>query len=198
MMDYDLKNIPEWPLPARAIILTLAAVSIFMIGYFIDIAPYRNYIVTSVQQESDLKRQIQSLIESQVKIKNEIAQLPALKAKLKDWQTHIVNKADLPALLNDVLKTAQNNHLKIINFDPGNETKDGIYHKTPVNIDVVGTYDQIAQYVSDLANMPKLVNIDTIFIYDSTPNQPTSDNTYASLNSDEVLSAEIDIEIYTK
>lgn len=198
MMDYDLKNIPEWPLPARAIIFTLAAVSIFAIGYFIDISPYRNYIVTSVQQEADLKRQIQSLIESQVKIKNEIAQLPTLKAKLKDWQTNIVDKADLPAMLNEVLKTAQNNHLKIINFDPGNESKDGIYHKTPVNIDVVGTYDQIAQYVSDLANMSKLVNIDTVFIYDSTPNQPSADNTYTALNSDEVLSAEIDIEIYTK
>lgn len=198
MLNYDLKNIHEWPLPGRLIIITLSAISIFVLGYLIDIAPYRNYIATSVQQEEDLKRQLQSLIESQVKIKNEIAQLPKLKAKLKDWQTHIVDKADLPVMLNEILRTAQDNHLKIINFDPGNETKDGVYHKTPLNIDVIGTYDQIAQYVSDLANMPKLVNVDTVIISDSTPNQPSSDNTYNPLNSDEPLSAEIDVEIYTK
>jgi len=197
MVHYDFKKIYEWPVGARAMVLAFVSILILILGYVIDIWPYQSQINRDRSQESDLKNQLQLMINQQFAMKNDIAQLPTVKALLLNWQQNILTKDELPGVLDDILKVGQNNNLKIVAFNPANEVKDGIYYKTPVSIDMTGTYNQIATFISQLANMPKIINIDAFSISNDKSKLALTESAPLA-TSDELLTAELDIEIYRK
>jgi type IV pilus assembly protein PilO len=198
MQDLDLKSIPQWPVLAQLIIIALIVLLLVIIGYFFDFKPYNQQISTIQQQEEDLKRQFKSLIEKQAHIKAAVDRLPMLKKRLDGWQKNIVSSQYLPNLLDKILNFGKNNNLNIISFKPEHEIKNGIYYEIPVRIDVVGTYDQIARYVSALANMKEFIFIDALFIQDETLNQANFSGQFISIASNDLLTAEIDIKIYRR
>lgn len=194
MVKYDIKNIYQWPNGAKALLLISLSVLLFILGYVVDVVRFKTEITNSIKHEADLKGQLQLMMDRQFIVKSNITQLPMMKTRLIEWQKKIISKDELPDLLNKILKTAQSNNLKIVAFNPEGEIKDGIYYKTPVNIDMTGTYDQIATFISQLANFSKLVNIDAFTLTNS--DKSLSDS--LSLNSDAVLTAQLDIEIYRR
>lgn len=198
MVNYDIKKIYEWPLGARALILASLLILILLLGYYLDIAPYRVTIYNSAQQEEDLKGQLKLMLDKQITMKNDIAQLLTVNALVLNWQQKILTKAELPGMLDEILKLGQTNNLKIIAFNPANEVKDGIYYKTPVSIDLSGTYDNIASFLSQLINMPKLVNIDAFTLNNDNPKSASANGNSQQLNSDDILTAQLDIEIYRR
>jgi type IV pilus assembly protein PilO len=200
VFNYDVKRIYEWPLGARVLVLAVISILILLLGYVIDIRPYKEKIQIGRQQESDLKGQLQLMFDKQITMVHDIAQLPDLKALLAKWQQNILSKDELPGVLDQILKLGQDSQLKIVAFNPAREVKDGIYYKTPVTIDMNGTYDQIAAFISKLANMPKIVNIDDFTLNNNSEKTSTvtvTDNTQG-LASDTILTAQLDIEIYRK
>lgn len=198
MVNYDVKNMYNWPIGARLLVIFLASLLLFILGYVMDISRFKKQILASVHQEENLKEQLQLMMDKQIKIKSSIADLPTIKGLLANWQGKILSKNELPGMLNEILKTGQVNHLKITAFDPANEIKDGIYFKTPVSIDMTGTYDQIATFISQLANMPKLVNIDAFSLNNHSDKTVATTDETKPLNSNELFTAKLDIEIYRK
>lgn len=197
MINYDVKKIYQWPVGPRVIVFLVAALIVFLICYMIDIPSFKSIIEYDVKQEADMKQQLQLMLDQQITVKGNIAQLPAIKALLQEWQQKIITKPELQSLQNEILKLGQNNQLKINVFNPDDEVKDGIYYKIPVAIDMSGTYDQIANFISQLANMPKLININS-FIVSRLQDDNKAPQEIKPLNSDEVLNAKVDIEIYRK
>jgi len=199
MMYYDVKRIYAWPLAVRTVIVIIVSLSIIYLGYLLNLSAYQMQISTNLQQEEDLKQQLKLMLNKQSAITNDIYHLPILKAKLNKWQQNIATAQEVPGLLNVILQYGETNHIKMVTFNPGKEIKDGIYYKTPVSMELAGTYDQIATFISQLANMPKLVNIDTFSLTrESEKDLSVSDSSSNPLNSDDMLSAQLDIEIYRK
>lgn len=197
MVNYDIKNIYQWPQKPKLVAITSISLLIFILGLVIDIFPYKSQIAHSIKQEEDLKQQLQLMYDRQVTLKHDITHLPEMQATLLDWQQRIVMKPEVPSLLTNILKAGEANHLKITTFNPGNEIKEGIYYKTSINIDLGGTYDQIANFISQLANMPSLVNIKGFTISRNKTAGAIADYTRA-LNSDTALNAKMEIEIYRR
>lgn len=196
MVNYDIKNIYQWPIQAKALVCATAFLLIFILLYIILTVPEKAEIAKSIKHEKDLKDQLKMMLDRQVTVKANIAQLPAIKSILAQWQEKIYTKNELPNALNEIMKLGQANNLKITSFNPADEIKDGIYYKTPVNMDITGTYDHISRFISQIANMPKLVNIDAFLITRTKELNAGKDS--GPLNSNDVLTAKLDIEIYTK
>jgi type IV pilus assembly protein PilO len=195
MLDYDVNKMYEWPLPARAFILVFVFSLVVYLGYFFDLSSYNYQIRNSIEQESDLKQQLMLLINKQATMKNEIIQLPKLKNTLALWQQKIISKTGLPGLLDQILKYGEDNQIKIKTLDPGNEVKDGMYYKNSVKIDMTGTYDEIANYISQIANMPEMIIIDKYTLSKEIVDLSANSK---PLNSDDILSADLTIDIYRK
>lgn len=195
MMDYDVHKMFEWPLPARVFILAFISLMIIFLGYFFDVSSFQADIQSSLAQEDDLKQQLTLLINKESTIKNDITQLPKLKNTLAQWQEKFVTTSGFPVLLDQILKYGEDNHLKINTVDPGNEVKEGMYYKSPVKINMTGTYDDIANFISQIANMPQMVIIDKYTLNNEITGAAENSK---PLNSDDVLSAELEIDIYRK
>jgi type IV pilus assembly protein PilO len=162
MEDYDIKDIFNLPLRVQLTVVAIFCLLIFYLGYQWDISSLKKELHSVQSQETDLKSQLQALIDNLNTVNSDIAQLPMLQALLKQWQTGLVTTETLPDTLNEILKMGTANQLQFQIFTPSSEIKDDAYpayRRIPINTVVIGEYDQIANFVSQVANMSTLVVI---------------------------------------
>lgn len=158
-MKYDVHDMYDWPLVPKAGVIFLVCIILFYLIYFLDFSDFSGLLKRLAQQESDLKMQITALSGDINNIKIELSEYPKLTTALKDTQQKMISPKELPELLNEILKVGRQNELEFNQFNPGPEVKAGEYTKVSIRTIVLGTYDQIANFISQVANMDKTVSI---------------------------------------
>jgi type IV pilus assembly protein PilO len=74
------------------------------------------------------------------------------------------NKTEVPALLVDISQAGLSRGLVFNQFKPGNPRTEDFYITLPISIKVAGTYHQLAEFVSDLAALPRIVTVGNMSI----------------------------------
>ena len=195
-MKYDVKKMYEWPLLAQVFIMVLTALFIVYLGYFIDLVPMQEQVRSSDQQQEDLKQQFKVSLDQTVSITNSIQLLPKLQELLSLWEHRFISTAELPTLLDTILKYGQENGLKFNLFDPGTEMKAGKYTMIPLHINMSGSYDQISSFMSEVANMPKMVIVGNFSLLNENMDEELTTANPEPLNSDLTLTSDLTLEIY--
>lgn len=190
-MKYDIKEVYDWPLIPKAILIVLMCVLLLFLAYFFDFSGSLRRLGLAKQQEIDLKTQFVSLSNSEADIKQELKKYPMLEEVLVAFQKKLIAPDDLPEVMNDILKMGEQNGLKFINFTPGKEEKLDKYIKITVKAVVTGTYDQIANFMSQVANIDRFVAIGNFTIVKAAQAQANA----ATAESGH-LTADLTLEIY--
>jgi type IV pilus assembly protein PilO len=194
MFSFNLKNIGDLPQKLQIGIAVIACISFFYIGYAWEVSALKKRLEIEKAQEKDLKSQFQFLFESQEEMNSDIAQLPKLQEHLKTWQSKFIKPGGLDDLLNEILKMGTVNDLHFDLFSPGTEMQEGSYIKVPIKAVVRGSYHDIANFISQIANMPTIVVISdfTISRYPSSEEK----NSNASTDTIEILKGDLLLEVY--
>lgn len=195
MIDYDIKNITNLPLKAQLLVSSIFFFVILYFGYLWDFSALNRQIASGKQQEQDLKIQVEALIDDLADLNDEISQLPKLKEMLQTWQAKLVKPSELPDLLNEILKVGTNNQLQFDLFNPGAEVKEDLYYQVPIKTIVTGDYNQIASFLSQVANMPWIVVIDN-FVINKGQNKLYEKKIAEQPGYANRLTAEITLEVY--
>jgi type IV pilus assembly protein PilO len=192
MMNYDLKKMYDWPLIPRAILIGIVGLIVIYLGYLFDLSSVDTHLAAAQLQEQDLKNQFITLTHNIVDIKTELKKYPILESILTQSKSKMISPKDLPELLNQILKMGSQNELEFINFTPGIEEKDGGYSKVAIKSVMIGTYDQIANFMSQIANMEQIVVVGNLVISKTNPDK-TAPEQIALGNR---LTASLTLEIY--
>ncbi len=196
MMTIDIKKIYEAPWMVQAILVGAVCLIVFYLGYNWDLGSFDARIKEGLQQQEDLKQQFKLSLSNRFAAETDASHLPKVKASLAEWRNQLSTTATLPELLDMILKLGNENSLKFSTFDPGAEIKDNIYTKIPVKITTKGTYDQIAGFISSVANMSKLVTVGDFSITGSAAADVSSSQVFKPINSDTPLTADLVFLIY--
>lgn len=191
MANFDLNDIP---ISMQFFITALICGVVFYFAYMIDFSSLHHVIASSQRQEADLKVGMEAALDTEAAINADLSQLPQLQKTLKTWQNTLVKSAELPDLLNEILKLGTANNLQFDIFSPGEKTKDGDYIKVPIKAVITGNYDQVASFLSQVANMSWLVGINNFVIEEK--NLTTSRKPGAA-ELDGQLIAEVTLEVYS-
>lgn len=195
-MKLNVKNIYDWPLTTRLLIALLVGALAFYMGYMWDLSSLKTELTVTQQQEQDLKQQIELLVHKEAGLKIEVSQFADLKALMAEWQTKLVQRTNLPELLNEILKIGGNNHLYFSSFDPQGEVEDNGYTKVPIKMVAVGSYHQIASFISQVANMASIVVISDFIISNENKSEILGDKLAKEANAANLLTATILLEVY--
>jgi type IV pilus assembly protein PilO len=197
LSNYDIKNIYEWPIFVRLSLFCIISILIFYIGFLLDILKLRDYIHSSQIQQGELLNQFKTLINDKIIIKNNISQLPELKQLLSQWEKAMVTSEEIPIILDEIIKTISEDHLQLNLLDPKNEVKDTFYYKIPVVLQMSGTFDEIASFLSQISNMSKIVEIDNFTITKEHDNTASStENKLMTANN--INHIELTLNLYKK
>jgi type IV pilus assembly protein PilO len=196
MASYDLNNIDEWPRPMRFLILVLFFVLVFYAGYRFDLVRLSQQVLTVQQQEKALKQQLEIVYSKKLAIEDEISQLPALKKLLGIWKGKLAKPKELPELLHQILKVGVTNDLQFVLFNPGDEQVEGKYSNQPIKVVAVGNYHQIANFVSQVANLPTIVVVKNFSVTKGDTTATASTATAVPSAVHDHLTAEFLLEVY--
>ena len=155
----DLGEFARAPLPVKAVVLT---------GLFFVILGLGWYLVWSngLAELDNLRNEEASLREVYAQKKRQAIHYEAYKKRLADIEKSLAallrqlpNRAEMDALLTDINQAGVGRGLEFELFRPGQEVRAEFYATRPITIKVKGEYHDLAGFVSDVAQLPRIVTL---------------------------------------
>jgi type IV pilus assembly protein PilO len=191
-MDLNVNSFDDIPIIIRVAFIAIICAVIAYFSYMVDFSYELRVIHNNQKKEGDLKTSLQGMVDAENTQAAAISDLPALFKTLLQWQGQLIKPTELPDLLSEILKIGTGNNLQFDLFSPGDKTREDIYFKLPIKIVVTGSYNQIADFISQLANMKWLVAVDNFIIM----KKELDKRAIASPTTTGLLVSEINLEVF--
>ncbi|MEM7193483.1 MAG: type 4a pilus biogenesis protein PilO [Pseudomonadota bacterium] len=164
LSDIDVGDLSTWPIWFRWVMVAIFGAAILYGGYRMFILPEQEVLTKLERNEESLRKQF-------LDKKELVVNLPAYKDQMIEIQDRfgvvlkqLPDKTEVPALLIDISQVGLARGLVFSQFKPGNPRTDEFYITLPISISVSGTYHQLAEFISDLAALPRIVTLGNMSI----------------------------------
>ena len=164
LQNLDPKNIGSWPVVLRALVLLGLCVSVLGAGYWFDTRGQIENLEREAKREEQLKQTFEIKQRKAANLEPLKRQLQEMKQTFGDLLRLLPNKTEIEGLLVDISQSGLAAGLEFELFKPGPEQPQEFYAVQPIQIQVTGTYHQLAEYVSAVAVMPRIVTQHDILI----------------------------------
>jgi type IV pilus assembly protein PilO len=158
----DLNNLGSAPAAVRVILIVLIFIAILAGGYYFDTKDQLSRLEREERTELDLKKKFEFKARQAANLEAYKEQLQEIRKVFGSMLKQLPSTTEIPTLLRDVSETALSSGLKIDLFEPGPEIKKGFYAEKPIKLDVNGSYEEIAEFVSGVAALPRIVTLHDI------------------------------------
>jgi type IV pilus assembly protein PilO len=154
----------SWPLlPRVSAALGLFAVIILSGWYFYWTGQIQT-LDEDRAQEVKLKEQYQSKLRQAINLDVLKKQKEEVSIYVQALEKQLPSKAEMDALLSDINTAGLGRGLQFELFKPGAASVKEYYAELPIEIRVVGSYHEIGAFVSDIANLPRIVTLNNLKI----------------------------------
>jgi type IV pilus assembly protein PilO len=164
LKNIDVNNLGSWPVPIKiAGILVVCGVILF--------AGYWFLIKGELEEHSVAQKKEASLRETYMNKKALAVNLPAYREQMEEMEQtfgsllrQLPNTTEVPDLLVDITQAGLGRGLEFTLFRPEKEQPKDFYAEMPISVQVRGNYHELAQFVSDVAALPRIVTFGDISI----------------------------------
>ena len=160
----DPNNPGVWPIPFQLMLCGLIFVALIGAGWYFDLSKQRLVLADEIAIEAKHKDTYD------VKQKK-AANLGALKEQMKemnesfgDMLRQLPNKTEVAGLIVDISQTGLSAGLEFDLFQPGKEVPSEFYAELPISLKVFGTYHQLGEFISGIAQLPRIVTTHNLTI----------------------------------
>lgn len=159
LRNIDINDISSWPLVIKMAVVLFVCVAILVGGYFA-------FIDSQLEQWDIKKNEEEKLKQTYMGKKALAVNLPAYRQQMEDMERtfdslrrQLPSKTEVPDILVDITQAGLGRGLQFRLFDPLPEKKKEFYAELPIRLHVLGSYHEIALFISDLAALPRIVTI---------------------------------------
>lgn len=164
LKNIDANNPSSWPVPIKIAGILLVCVIILFAGFWF-------LIQGELEQYGEAQKSEESLRETFMNKKSLAINLPAYKQQMEEMEQtfgsllrQLPNTTEIPDLLVDITQAGLGRGLEFTLFRPEKELPKDFYAEMPISIEVRGSYHELAQFVSDVAALPRIVTFGDISI----------------------------------
>ena len=160
----DPSNPGLWPLPIKMLMFLVAFVAVLAVIWYMSIVPIREEIARLQQEE---ETQIEVLEVRQKKAANLEPleeQMQEMEQSLGDMVRQLPDKTEVAGLLVDISQTGLSAGLEFREFRPKALVPQEFYSTLPIEIQTQGGYHQMAEFISGLAALPRIVTVHDVRI----------------------------------
>lgn len=165
----EIKNVNpktpgNWPLPIKLGALTLMLVGIVIIGALFDWQDEWNKLSTIREEEGKLKESYKEKMKQAVNLDLIKKQLIETQQSFGALLKQLPTKSEMAALLTDINQAGLGRGLSFELFKPSAEVITGEFTEQPITIKVMGNYDDLGKFSSDISMLPRIVTLNEISI----------------------------------
>jgi type IV pilus assembly protein PilO len=157
--DLDLNNAGIWPGPVKAIVALIVFGLILGGGYWFFIKDQYVALERVQKEEQELRERYENKA-------YQVANLEVFKSQMVEMEEtfgalirQLPSETEVPGLLEDITNTALGNGLDLQQIQLQGEVQRDFYAELPINIRVVGSYHELASFVSSVAGLPRIVTL---------------------------------------
>lgn len=165
LQNLDVNDIGRWPLPFRVGVIIIVFVVVMGFGFYWTIVQDKAPLLQRAVAEEETLRV--SFEQKQRKAANYDAyrtQLSQIEQSFGTMLRQLPGETEIPSLIVDISQTGLAAGLQEKLFEPQPEIPKDFYAEKPINISLSGSYHEIANFVSGIAALPRIVTLHDITI----------------------------------
>ena len=163
-IDWDFNSAWSWPLPVRIGVIVLSCMLVLGGGVYYDTLDQLKVLETAEKKESELKTIFVLKHNQTVNLPAYQEQLKQIKQKLHDIIKQMPMEEEIAGLLIDISQTGIASGLEFKLFKPAPPVRQDFYSELPINVEVIGKYEELCLFISGLAALPRIVTIHDLTI----------------------------------
>lgn len=160
----DIKKIGMAPLPVRIVLITIACILVAIAGYFLDTTKQLGVLEIAENKEIELRETFSQKQAKAINLEAYKQQLEEMKVSFGTLLRQLPNKTEIETLLTDISQTGISSGLEIGYFKPEGLNPKEFYSEYPIKLKVTGRYHELAEFVSGVAALPRIVTLQDIVI----------------------------------
>lgn len=154
----DWKNNPgAASTPARVVLGILILAVAAAVGYFLFIQPQLDQTEALVNQEKTKLADFKSKQQKAANLEPLRRQLDDIRLMLEQRIKQLPSKTQMAELVVDISQEALAAGIQNDRFEPLPEVVKEFYAEKPISLKMIGTYHQFGQFISGIANLPRVV-----------------------------------------
>lgn len=157
--ELTLDNIGSWPMPVKIIAIAFVCIALVVLVYFVDTKGQFENLNSMQQQEKQLRMKFEIRQNQAANINVYRKQLAVMKKSFGKMLRQLPSRTEVPGLLEDISKSGVASGLEFKLFDPLEEVQYEFYAELPIRITVIGNYHQLADFISRVAGLDRIVTL---------------------------------------
>ena len=188
--ELNMENIGQWPYVVKLSMFFLIIIIVIGMGYWFFIGPNFKELTTLEAKELTLRKEFEDKQRKASTLSAYKQQLSEIRERFANVIKQLPPESEMPGLLEDISKTGISAGLNFELFAPQKAIKHDFYIELPIKIRVMGTYDQLAIFLSRVAELSRIVTL-----HDFVISSASTDSDKAA-KTDNKLTMDITAEIY--
>lgn len=161
----NLREIGIWPLPFKVAAMVILFGLILFVGYMLVWKDQLEGLDQRRQEEMKLRNEFLEKKKQAVNLDVYRQQVKEIEQSFGALVRQLPNKAEMDALITDINQAGLGRGLEFELFKPAaQETIKGEIAELPIAIKVTGSYHDLGKFASDIAQLPRIVNLHNLNI----------------------------------
>ena len=169
LQSLDVNDIGRWPLAFRAAVIVLVFVAVTFAGIWFTIVKDKAPVLQRAEaEEQELRVTFENKQRKAANYDAYKQQLAQIEQSFGTMLRQLPGETEIPSLIVDISQTGLAAGLQEKLFEPQAEMPKDFYAEKPIKIQLSGGYHEMANFVSGIAALPRIVTLHDINI---TPEQ---------------------------
>jgi type IV pilus assembly protein PilO len=155
----ELDTIGQWPAAAKLLLAITLAIAIASLGYIALIKDQMTQLDNAFIKENTLNESYRSKYHVAANLDLFRTQMAEAEDTFANQLRILPNSHEIPGLLDDITFVGTSSGLDFVKLQWQPEISKEIYIELPIDIEVVGSYHSFGQFVSKIADLPRIVTL---------------------------------------
>ena len=165
LQSLDVNDIGRWPLVFRAAVIALVFVAVTFAGIWFTIVKDKAPVLQRAEaEEQELRVTFENKQRKAANYDAYKAQLAQIEQSFGTMLRQLPGETEIPSLIVDISQTGLAAGLQEKLFQPQAEIPKDFYAEKPIKIQLSGGYHEMANFVSGIAALPRIVTLHDINI----------------------------------
>lgn len=157
--EIELDNIGEWPFAVKVLCCALVVMITFVVGYSLLVSTSIGRYDDAVNAEQDLRDSYRIKYARSNNLDLYHQQMLDMEEQFSQLLRRLPTSNETPGLLDDLTYVGTSSGLTFLKIGWLPEVKKEFYTELPIKLQIVGTYHEFGEFVSKVAQLPRIVSL---------------------------------------
>ena len=162
--DIDMRTPGQWPRAPRITAGSIVLCIVLLLGWYFYWSDQMRGLTEVEAQKISLKKEYAEKMKLAISSHFLTKQKHQIETHVLNLERQLPNEEEMDALLTEINLAGMRRQLRFELFRPGPATVREYYAELPIEIKISGTYANLATFMADLADIPRIVTMTDIHL----------------------------------